>query len=56
MASEDTIILPGHGPAGSRADLQAAVDMLVDARARVKALVDKGLSQEDVLAENPLAG
>ena len=56
MAGEDTIILPGHGPAGSRADLQAAVDMLVDARARVNALVAKGLSQEEVLAENPLAG
>jgi glyoxylase-like metal-dependent hydrolase (beta-lactamase superfamily II) len=55
LADEDTVILPGHGPAGSRADLQAAVDMLMDARARVKQLVDRGMSQEEVLAANPLA-
>ena len=29
--------------------------MLADARARVKNLVDNGLSQEEVLAKNPLA-
>lgn len=55
LADENTVILPGHGPSGSRADLQAAVDMLVDARARVKNLVDQGLSQDEVLAANPLA-
>jgi len=35
--------------------LQAALDMLVDAQARVKALVDAGKSKEDILAANPLA-
>ncbi len=30
--------------------------MLEDAQARVQALVDAGKSQEEVLAENPLAG
>ena len=29
--------------------------MLTDARARVKELVDAGMSEEEVLAENPLA-
>jgi len=29
--------------------------MLTDAEARVKALVDKGLSAEEILAANPLA-
>ena len=55
MADDDTVIIPGHGPLASKDDLQDAVDMLVDAEARVKALVDKGLSQDEVLAENPLA-
>jgi glyoxylase-like metal-dependent hydrolase (beta-lactamase superfamily II) len=55
LADEDTVIIPGHGELADKADLQAAVDMLVDARAKVKILVDQGMSQEDVLAKNPLA-
>ena len=55
MADDDTRIIPGHGPLGDVADLQAAIDMLVDAHARVKHLVDAGMSQDEVLAENPLA-
>jgi hypothetical protein len=55
MANDATKIMPGHGPLASKADLQAAVDMLVDARARVKALIDAGKSKDEVLAANPLA-
>jgi len=55
MADGDTKIIPGHGPLATKADLQAALDMLIDAKARVKALVDAGMSKDDVLAENPLA-
>lgn len=55
MAEEDTVIFPGHGPLASRADLQASVDMLVDAEARVEALVLEGKSEEEVVAANPLA-
>jgi len=55
MSDEDTIIIPGHGSLASKADLQIALDMLVDAEARVKKLVDAGMSQDEVLAENPLA-
>lgn len=55
MADDDTVIIPGHGALASKQDLQVAVNMLIDARARVKALVDQGLSQDEVLAENPLA-
>ncbi len=54
MANDDTKIIPGHGPLASKADLQNALDMLVDAEARVKKLVDAGMSLEEVLAENPL--
>jgi cyclase len=55
MADEDTVIIPGHGPVANRDDLQAAVDMLVDAEARVEALVLEGKTEEEVLAANPLA-
>jgi cyclase len=55
LADEDTVILPGHGPAGTRADLQAAVDMLVDAEKRVEALVLEGMTADEIVAANPLA-
>jgi glyoxylase-like metal-dependent hydrolase (beta-lactamase superfamily II) len=55
MADDETKIIPGHGPLASRADLQAAVDMLEEANERVWALVVDGKSKEEVLAENPLA-
>lgn len=55
MADDDTVIIPGHGPLAGKADLKASIDMLIDAEARVRALVEKGLSQEEILARNPLA-
>jgi hypothetical protein len=55
MADDDTIIIPGHGALASRADLQAALDMLVDAEGRVEALVLEGKTEEEILAINPLA-
>lgn len=55
MADDATRIIPGHGPLASKVDLQAALDMLRDAEARVKKLVDAGMSQEQVVAANPLA-
>ena len=55
MADDDTVIIPGHGDLASKADLQASVDMLTDAEARVEALVLEGKTEEEVLAANPLA-
>ena len=55
LADEDTVILPGHGAAGTRAEMQAAVDMLVDAEKRVEALVRDGKTADEVVAANPLA-
>ncbi len=55
LADADTKIISGHGPMASKADLQSAHDMLVDALARVKKMVDAGRSEDDILAENPLA-
>jgi len=56
MSNDDTIIVPGHGKIiASKADLQAAVDMLVDAEARIEALVLEGKTEAEVLAANPLS-
>lgn len=55
LADDDTQIIPGHGPLGTKADLRAAHEMLLDADARIKALVDAGESAEDIVAANPLA-
>jgi len=55
LADDETRIIPGHGPLADRASLQAAVDMLEGARDRVRALVRAGQSEEQILAENPLA-
>lgn len=55
MAGEDTVIIPGHGEIADRDDLQAALDMLVDAEKRVEALVQEGMSADEVVAANPLA-
>ena len=55
LADADTIVIPGHGPITDRAGLQADLDMLVDARKRVKALADVGLSADEVVSESPLA-
>jgi glyoxylase-like metal-dependent hydrolase (beta-lactamase superfamily II) len=55
LADDDTVILPGHGGLASKQELQTALDMLIDARERVKKLVDAGKSLEQILEENPLA-
>jgi cyclase len=55
MSDDDTRIIPGHGPLAGKAELQAALDMLVDADARVKKLVDAGMTLEQVLEKNPLS-
>lgn len=55
MIGTDTKIIPGHGPAAGKADLQAAHDMLMDARDRVRTLVAAGKDEAEILALNPLA-
>jgi cyclase len=55
MADDETKLMPGHGPVASRADVQMDLDMLIDGESRVKALIDKGLSEEEIVAANPLS-
>ena len=56
MADDETRILSGHGPLGTLADLERDLAMLVDGRARVKELIDAGMSEDDVMGADPLAG
>ncbi len=55
MADDETVIIPGHGPVGGKADLEKNLEVLIDSEIRVKALVEKGMSEDDIVAANPLA-
>lgn len=52
--NDQTKIIPGHGPLASKADLAATLSMLKDVRARVAALVKRGLSEEEAVKADPL--
>ena len=55
LADDNTKIIPGHGPLGSKADLAAYHDMLVKVRNIVKAAVDDVQTPEDFIASVPTA-
>lgn len=55
LAGSETRIIPGHGPAAVKADVESARDMLMSGRDRVRALVAAGKTEEDVVGMNPLA-
>jgi glyoxylase-like metal-dependent hydrolase (beta-lactamase superfamily II) len=48
-----TLVLPGHGEIGSRTDLIAFHEMLVDVRGRISSLKNNGLSLPAILAAKP---
>lgn len=54
MSNDQTKIIPGHGPLATKKDLQAAVDMLIDSKKLIKALVKAGKSEDEVVKANPL--
>jgi len=55
MANDETKIIPGHGALTDKDGMQADIDVLIDGRTMVKALLDQGNSSEAVLEANPLA-
>ena len=55
MADDETKIIPGHGSLTDKAGMKTDIDILIDGRAMVKALLDQGDSSDDVLEANPLA-
>jgi len=52
---ERTQIIPGHGPLGTKADLQAFRGMLKTARDRIATLKSGGKSRDEVIAAKPTA-
>jgi glyoxylase-like metal-dependent hydrolase (beta-lactamase superfamily II) len=55
IADNDTKIIPGHGPLGSKADLQKYHDMLSSVRDKVAALKASGASEQEAIAKKPTA-
>ena len=53
LADAETKIIAGHGPLSDRATLQEYQGMLVQARDRVQALVDQGMSLEQAVQAEP---
>ena len=55
MATDHTIVIPGHGPVGTRRDLQNYRDMLIVIRTRVAELKREGRSLQETIAARPTA-
>ena len=56
LINDDTIIIPGHGALATRDDLLAYRDMLVVIRGRLVRAKVEGLSEDEMLATNPVDG
>ncbi len=50
-----TRIVPGHGPVGTKDDLKAARNMLVEVRDKIEPLVQSGKTVDEAVAARPLA-
>jgi cyclase len=55
MVDNDTKIVPGHGPLGTKSDLRMFRDMMVTARDRVRKLKSSGKSLDEAVAAKPLS-
>jgi len=53
LVNDDTKIIPGHGKLSNAAELRDYREMLATVRGRIKKLIKKGKSLEEVLAEKP---
>ena len=49
------IVIPGHGPVGTRSDLTVYRDLLVNTRDKVAALKKQGKSLDEIIAAKPTA-
>ena len=54
LSDDETTIIPGHGLLSDKKGLQAALDMLIDAKAIITKHINDGLSFEAVVKANPL--
>ncbi len=53
MLSEDTIIIPGHGPIATLEDVQAYRTMLYTVINRIQLLIDEGKTADEVISLQP---
>jgi glyoxylase-like metal-dependent hydrolase (beta-lactamase superfamily II) len=53
MANDQTKIVPGHGPLGDKAHLTKYRAMLVSVRDHIKAEIDAGKTEDQMVADNP---
>lgn len=54
ISNEQTKIIPGHGPLADRKQLKQAVEMLIDAKKLINALIKKDKTEDEVVTANPL--
>jgi glyoxylase-like metal-dependent hydrolase (beta-lactamase superfamily II) len=54
-ATAETVVIPGHGPVGRKADLEEFRDMLVSIRDKVATLKKQGRSLHETIAAKPTA-
>jgi cyclase len=52
---DQTKVIPGHGPLGTKADLKRYRDMLATIRDRIKKAIREGKTQDQVVASKPSA-
>src|SRR5882724_9642502 len=55
LAGDNTKIIPGHGPLGTKADLKAYRDMLAAVSGQVASQIKQGKKLEEVVASKPTA-
>ena len=55
VGDENTKIVPGHGPLGTKAEVRAYRQTLADARQRIAALIAAGKSEDEAVAARPNA-
>lgn len=52
-SNDATRIIPGHGPLASADDLREWLGVLREIRSRIKSMIDRGMSEDEVVAANP---
>jgi cyclase len=55
IAEPGTKIIPGHGPLGTKTDLQKYRDVIASSRDKVAAIKATGASEQETIAKKPLA-
>lgn len=55
LADDETQIIPGHGTLTDKAGVQEDLAALVAGQAKVQAMIDAGMSEDEILEADPLA-